>query len=125
MPDFFDTAELSKTLVLVQSRITNYRGDRTFNEERTKASIIEPVLRVLGWDTNDPEDVDREYKPKSRDNPVDYALLLRRWGRRKAGIARARRNYHAGHWEAPAELDEEHCSPRVESCREETDRDDA
>ena len=78
MPDFFDTAELSKPLVLVQSRITKYRGDRTFNEEKTKASIIEPVLRALGWDTNDPEDVDREYKPKSRDNPVDYALLLRR-----------------------------------------------
>ena len=78
MPDSFDPTELSKTLELVRSRIARYRGDTTFNEEKTKASIIEPLLKALGWDTNDPDEVDREYRPKSRDNPVDYALLLQR-----------------------------------------------
>jgi hypothetical protein len=78
MADFLDAAEILKVLALVRSRIARYRGDTTFNEEKTKASLIEPVLKALGWDTNDPDEVDREYKPKSKDNPVDYALLLRR-----------------------------------------------
>lgn len=37
-----------------------------------------PVLRALGWDTEDLEDVKLEYKRKAADNPVDYALILLR-----------------------------------------------
>lgn len=50
-------------------------GSKPINEENTRASLIDPVLRALGWDTEDLEDVQREYKAKSRDKPVDYALM--------------------------------------------------
>src|SRR5690242_10018090 len=40
--------------------------------------LIEPVLQALGWDLFDPEEVNREYRRRSADNPVDYALLLLR-----------------------------------------------
>jgi hypothetical protein len=41
-------------------------------------SYAEPVLRALGWNVEDLEEVQREYKTKRRDRPVDYALLLLR-----------------------------------------------
>lgn len=66
---------LAKTLTEVRARIEKYRGRRRINEENTKATLIEPVLRALGWDVEDLDEVAREYKFKQRDKPVDYALL--------------------------------------------------
>jgi hypothetical protein len=56
-------------------RIQKYQG-RTLGEQNTKASLIEPLLESLGWDTRDFEEVHREYKAKRADRPVDYALQL-------------------------------------------------
>ncbi len=70
-------ATLREALDHVRTRIERYRG-LPVNEQNTKASLIEPVLRVLGWDTEDFEEVHREYKPKSADKPVDYVLFLMR-----------------------------------------------
>lgn len=53
-------------------------GKRALNEQDTKAALIEPVLRALGWDTGDVDEVAREYRAKRHDKPVDYGLLLRR-----------------------------------------------
>lgn len=72
-----DTDKLQKVLKEVVARITRYRGS-AFNEQDTKAALIEPVLESLGWDTRDPEQVRREFKTNPKDNPVDYALLLMR-----------------------------------------------
>lgn len=47
-------------------------------EQNTKASLVEPVLEALGWAIRDPDEVHREFKPTSKDNPVDYALTLLR-----------------------------------------------
>lgn len=47
-------------------------------EQNTKATLIEPLLAALGWDMEDVDEVCREYKRKSQDNPVDYALFLLR-----------------------------------------------
>ncbi len=69
---------LSDVVATVRSRILKYRGSKGFNEQNTKASLILPVLEALGWNPNDPEDVQWEYKPKPRYNPVDFALLLKR-----------------------------------------------
>ena len=52
--------------------------DRTLGEQNTKASLIEPILEGLGWDIRDPDEVWREFKPTSKDNPVDYALTILR-----------------------------------------------
>ncbi len=43
------------------------------DEANTKATAIEPVLRELGWDVVDPDEVRREYFVGSRS--VDYALF--------------------------------------------------
>ena len=59
------------------ARIQKFQ-DRAIGEENTKASLIEPILASLGWDIRDPDEVHREFKPTSRDCPVDFALKLMR-----------------------------------------------
>lgn len=54
------------------------RPNQRIGEQNTKNVLIEPVLQALGWDTRDPEEVNREYRRRGSDNPVDYALLLLR-----------------------------------------------
>ena len=71
------TEPLAKTLKEVRARITRASSHR-LNEENTKATLIEPVLRALGWDTEDVDEVVREFKLKPRDKPVDYGLLVLR-----------------------------------------------
>lgn len=64
---------VKKTVLLIQ----RFR-DRDLGEQNTKASLIDPILDALGWDIRDPDEVHREYKPTSKDCPVDYALALLR-----------------------------------------------
>lgn len=66
---------LASTLEDVRRRIQRV-GSRSMNEENTKATLIEPVLRALGWNTEDIEEVQREFKTHSRHKPVDYGLLV-------------------------------------------------
>jgi len=66
---------LEKTLKALRTRISRMAAE-TLNEENTKATLIEPVLRALGWDVEDVEEVKREYKLRKSEKPVDYALLV-------------------------------------------------
>ena len=50
-------------------------------EQNTKATLINPVLRALGWNVEDLEDVRHEYRRRPSDRPVDYALMLARTAR--------------------------------------------
>ncbi len=68
---------LEATLATVRDRIGKYRG-QVIGESNTKSVLIEPVLRALGWDVEDLDEVRREYRRKPSDNPVDYALFLLR-----------------------------------------------
>lgn len=70
-------ADLDAVLATVRDRISRYQG-QGIGEQDTKATLIVPVLRALGWDVEDLEDVKLEYKRKPADNPVDYALVLLR-----------------------------------------------
>jgi len=45
-------------------------------EANTKAALVEPMLETLGWDIRDLDEVQQEYRYKSQDNPVDYALFI-------------------------------------------------
>jgi hypothetical protein len=58
----------------LRSKITRYQTPLA--EQNTKAALIEPLLRALGWDVEDVDEVHREYKQRAMDNPVDYALML-------------------------------------------------
>lgn len=70
-------AALVETVTKVRTRIEELRGrgDRV-SEQDTKAILIEPVLAALGWRLDELDEVRREYRAKTQDNPVDYALLL-------------------------------------------------
>jgi hypothetical protein len=70
-------SDLDEVLAQVRQRIVRYRG-QNLGEQNTKSNLIDPVLRALGWDTEDFEEVYREYRPKPADNPVDYALFILR-----------------------------------------------
>src|SRR5438093_7775040 len=61
-------AELDNALVAVRDRIARY-GPQGIGEQDTKAALIVPVLRALGWDTEDLEDVKLEFKRRPADNP--------------------------------------------------------
>ena len=67
-------SDLAKALVEVRRRI-QLASKRGLNEQNTKATLIEPVLRVLGWNVEDVEEVQREFRIKTTDKPVDYCLL--------------------------------------------------
>ena len=66
-----------RVIAEVRARIEQYRG-RRLDEQNTKATLIAPVLRALGWNTEDVDEVHLEYRTRSSHNPVDYALLLTR-----------------------------------------------
>src|ERR1022692_271866 len=70
---------LSDVLATVRKRIQQIRDRKeVIGEENTKATLIDPVLNVLGWNLQEIDEVRREYRRKPQDNPVDYALLLNR-----------------------------------------------
>jgi Restriction Enzyme Adenine Methylase Associated len=67
--------DLTAALANVRDRIAKHQG-QAIGEENTKHALIEPVLRALGWDVEDLDEVRCEYKLKQADNPVDYALFV-------------------------------------------------
>jgi hypothetical protein len=69
--------ELADVLGQVRARIEQYAG-KAIGEQNTKGVLIAPVLRALGWDMENLEEVQLEYKRRSMDNPVDYALFVQR-----------------------------------------------
>ncbi len=71
------SAPLGAALRQVADRVRRHRGQK-IGEQNTKAALIEPVLRALGWDTENVDEVRREYRRRPSDKPVDYALLLNR-----------------------------------------------
>src|SRR5258708_38934446 len=67
-------ATIKEAVEQARARIARYQAP--VGEQNTKAALIEPVLRVLGWDVEDVDEVHREYRQRSMDAPVDYALVL-------------------------------------------------
>ena len=65
--------ELVECIELLQERIRSHRDALRENETRTRMALIDPLLRVLGWDVFDPEVVTPEYKAGG--GWADYALL--------------------------------------------------
>ena len=72
---FDDLVHVIETL---KERIGAHRQSLQSNETRTRMALIDPLLRALGWDTEDPALVLPEYElDTSRDTNrrADYALL--------------------------------------------------
>lgn len=71
--------QLQDALKQVREKIARYSKIKSpINEQNTKATLVQPVLRALEWDVEDLDDVHMEYKERKSDKPVDYALLLLR-----------------------------------------------
>ena len=71
--------ELTKKIDMLRQQIRGYRERRTrLTESDTLRVLILPLLRVLGWDLDDLDEVKSEYRHTTSDNPVDYALFLQR-----------------------------------------------
>jgi Restriction Enzyme Adenine Methylase Associated/Type I restriction enzyme R protein N terminus (HSDR_N) len=68
-------SDLAEVLKQLRERIDRYR-ERLRGEENTKAILIDPALRTLGWDLENIDEVQREFRLKSAAKPVDYALLV-------------------------------------------------
>lgn len=69
---------LTDVLTLVRDRIKNFEHEFTNNEAQTRLSLVDPVLKALGWDPQDPTMVKVEYPVRQRNRNstrVDYALL--------------------------------------------------
>lgn len=66
---------LAEVLSTVRDRIESLSG-QAIGEQNTKAGLIAPVLRALGWDVEDLREVHLEYRRRPADKPVDYALLI-------------------------------------------------
>jgi predicted type IV restriction endonuclease len=74
-----DQSRLNDALSRVRKRIEQVKIRReSIGEQNTKSILIDPILRALGWDPEELEEVCREYKRKPQDNPVDYAFFLLR-----------------------------------------------
>ena len=57
-------------------------GGKPLGEQDTKAALISPVLRALGWDVEDVEQVRHEYRHQGSDSPgglrpSDYRVIAR------------------------------------------------
>ncbi len=70
-------AQLEDAIKKTAELIRRFHG-RALGEQNTKASLVEPILEALGWAIRDPDEVHREFKPTTKDSPVDYALSLLR-----------------------------------------------
>lgn len=66
--------EASPLVEALRQRIALFGRLLSGNELRTRESLINPVLRFLGWDPEDPQKVIQEYKVRRRYS-ADYALL--------------------------------------------------
>jgi hypothetical protein len=70
---------LTSALPRLRTRIQKIQNrNENIGEQNTKAALIDPLLAALGWDVEDIDEVSREYRLKSQDNPVDYALFMLR-----------------------------------------------
>ena len=71
-----DRAKLSNVLSGIRQKIADYNSTQKsrMNEATTIRLLIEPALDALGWDTDDPSQVCREYT--TGNGKVDLALLI-------------------------------------------------
>lgn len=65
--------DLLDAIEIIRQRIETHGTSISTNETRTRQTLIDPLLAVLGWDVTDPAQVILEYE--SGDGRADYALL--------------------------------------------------
>ena len=64
---------IAKQIELLSQRINSNRSAWSSNETATRLQLIDPLLREIGWDTADPDQVKPEYSVGARS--ADYVLM--------------------------------------------------
>ncbi len=68
--------DLLKLIGTLRERIGSHQVALRGNEALTRSVLIDPLLRALGWDTENPMQVVPEYRiPSEPRKPADYALF--------------------------------------------------
>lgn len=67
-------ADLTEAIARVKERIRNYRSLYEQNEMATRNQVVDPILRALGWDTEDPAKV--QPNVATEEGVPDYTLFL-------------------------------------------------
>ncbi|MGC8497732.1 MAG: hypothetical protein ACP5NL_07040 [Thermoplasmata archaeon] len=78
---------ISKNIELIKDlreKIEKYKDEFSKNEALVRYALIDPFLRALGWDTEDPEQVKPEYTIEA--GRPDYALFIEDNSKPKAFI---------------------------------------
>ena len=66
--------DLKETIEMLRERIQAHRPYLEGYETRTRQALIDPMLRALGWDVEDPSSVELEYGIRRK--RADYALMV-------------------------------------------------
>ena len=66
--------DLKETIEMLRERIQAHRPYLEGYETRTRQALIDPMLRALGWDVEDPSSVELEYGIRRK--WADYALMV-------------------------------------------------
>ncbi len=69
-----DKQQLTETVELVRGRIRTHRDRLKDDEMVTRVALVDPILRVLGWDVADLTHVEVEHNYSGGKSNVDYAL---------------------------------------------------
>ena len=67
--------ELIRLIGVLRERIETHGPALSQNEALTRSALIDPLLRGLGWNTEDPSHVVPEFRIPSRQTSADYALF--------------------------------------------------
>lgn len=65
---------IADTVSFVKENIVNRRDSFLNNERQTRSGLIDPILKILGWDVSQVDLVGSEYRTKAS-GTADYALL--------------------------------------------------
>ena len=66
--------DLVTTIDTIKNRIAKHQGSLAANETRTRQVLVDPLLRALGWNVEDPDQVELEYDIRGK--RADYALVV-------------------------------------------------
>ena len=68
-----------KVVQTLRQRIDEHESELSQSEAQTRYALVDPLLRALGWDVEDPKQVTVEYPVDvgtQRDGKVDYTLFV-------------------------------------------------
>jgi hypothetical protein len=71
--------ELLEAIKRVCERIKRYENQLRQNEMLTRYALVDPILRALGWDTEDPEQVVPEFQTEGGRRRFDILPNWQNW----------------------------------------------